>query len=125
MNTPDHDGRRPAAGAPDRCLYCGKPHPEHTDECVCRCRTVVMELRIRYVTEVPRSWGEHDIEFSRNESSRCADNDLAQIAKELHLFDEERDGPWPCACRRSESHYLREATRNDHLEMGYLGSEEP
>lgn len=80
-----------------------------------------MELRIRYVTEVPRSWDVDAIEFSRNESSRCADSDVQQIAEELGLFEDEPDESRVCACSRSASTYLREATEEDHRDLGYLG----
>lgn len=123
MNLPDRDGRRPTAGSPDHCLYCALPYPEHRDDCVCRVRTVVMELRIRYVTEIPLAWDEDMITFSRNESSRCASNDVQQIAKELGLFDEDEDETRPCACSRSESVYLREATEEDHQALAYRDRE--
>lgn len=103
------DGIRPA-GSPTHCLYCSSPKGQHKDDCVCVSRTVVVEMTVRYVIEVPRSWSEDDILFSRNESSRCASNDVAMLGLEAEL---------ECFCKRSEVEFLREATEEDHDALGY------
>ena len=71
---PNDDGIRPA-GKPNACFYCdskvGEPHGE---ECV----AVHKRVRVRYIMEieieVPAHWGQHEVEFHRNDSSWCANN---------------------------------------------------
>lgn len=101
---------------PDRCLYCRARTPEgqeHAADCVLCKRTVVLEMRVRYVTEVPASWTQEDVLFHRNDSSFCLDNDLDQIA------DETATKGAPCLCARAEVSFLREAAEQDHLDLGW------
>jgi hypothetical protein len=50
------DGVR--AGDPDHCFYCQASRGEHTAECVCVTRSVVMRLT---VDVVPRIWSHEDV----------------------------------------------------------------
>jgi hypothetical protein len=112
MNIPVTDnGQRPAVGAVDHCLYCKAPLGTHKVDCVCLQRTVVLEMTVRYIGTVPRSWEESQILFSRNEGTRCKSNDIDQIAAE--------SAAGACPCMRAEIKLIREATEDDHEELGY------
>lgn len=81
----------------DHYLYCRAYTPEgeeHASDCVLRKRTVVLEMRVRYVAEVPADWTQDDILFHRNDGSFCLDNDLDQIAGETSVKGA------PCLCAR-------------------------
>ena len=70
------------AGLPDECFYCKmKMGSEHKTGCVIRCRTVVIEARVRLVQSVPEDWSSDQIEFHLNESSWCASSVLNDIKK--------------------------------------------
>ena len=74
------DGIRPA-GNSTHCFYCQSPKGEHTADCVCRTKTVVIKATIECVVEVPASWDPHDVEFKYNESSHCASNLLRGLGE--------------------------------------------
>lgn len=105
-------GIRPA-GRPDRCFYCqvpaeaGKP-TDHKADCVCRGRTVAVELKTWLVVEVPAAWDEEQIRFHLNDSSHCAGNEIGQLAEEENRVEGEC-----CSCFRTEMKFLREATADD------------
>lgn len=109
----DDDGVRPA-GDPNFCFYCGMPKGKHKDDCVCRQRTVVVEMTIRYVSEVPADWDVHMIEFHKNESSFCLGNDIEQLHQEKNA----RYG-YCNICQRAEVKFIREATADDHEELAW------
>ena len=106
MNLPITDNGVRPAGKNDECFYCRSPVGQHTDECVCVERSVVIKATIEYVVKVPRSWDVDLIEFQRNESSWCADNDLEDLAA---LVAGDR-----CACSSMSFKFEREATEDDH-----------
>lgn len=113
----DDDGVRPA-GDPSRCFYCSAPKGTHTRDCVCRKRTVVMQMTIQYVVDIPVDWDEQMINFHRNESSFCLGNDIEQLAKENKAEEH------ICSiCSRASSIFLREATKQDHKNLRWLGDE--
>lgn len=89
------------------CFYCHQPVSQHSEDCVCITKTVVVEMKVRYMIEVPRHWDQGTIEFHRNESSSCANNDINLLAKYA-------DWEGPCFCGNAEVRYLREATEEDH-----------
>ncbi len=100
------NGVRPA-GAPNLCFYCGNAiQKEHKADCVCRQRTVVVELTLTYVISVPASWTEDDILFHRNDSSFCMNNDLTALAEWANEGNN-------CTCMMSAVKFLREATEYD------------
>ena len=84
---------------PEQCLYCkqvaGQPHGR---ECV----VVEKRAKVRYSFEleigVPHSWGQHEIEFHRNDGSWCADNALT----ELHRLANQQG----CLCNNFHCEFL-------------------
>lgn len=80
---PDDFGIRPG-GKPDECFYClRKVGEQHLRKCVIITRLVRLRVTLRqrgrevsglYVEALPADWSAEDIEFSRNESTWCADN---------------------------------------------------
>lgn len=109
------NGIRPA-GKQDECFYCGVHIGEpHQRDCVLRKRTVVLEMKIQYVVEVPSFWDKASIEFHRNDSSFCSGNDVELIAKQAAAA-----GEHVCnTCARTEVTFVREATEEDMEEMGF------
>ena len=94
------------AAKPGLCFYCDHAvGADHAPDCVVLQRTVVLEMKVRYVASVPRYWSKDDIEFHRNDGSFCLSNDLAQLCKE------DETG---CLCDRAEVAFVREATKEDH-----------
>jgi hypothetical protein len=110
----DDDGVRPV-GRQDECLYCHAPKGEHKADCVVPQRTVVVEMKIRYVTEMPASWTKDEIEFKLNESSSCADNEVRVVCASAEAAPEN----YCNTCRRTEFRFVGEATAEDMEEMGY------
>lgn len=101
--------------AQTHCLYCRQPVPDHSPECTVPQRTVVLEMRIKFVASIPANWDQSMIEFHRNDSSYCSSNDIEQIYKESIQT------PGICTtCRRSEVLFLREATEEDHENFYYV-----
>src|SRR5208283_2580480 len=100
------------------CFYCREPldADTHKPDCVCVKRTVVLEMKIKYVVEVPRSWDVDMINFHRNESSFCSNNDIDTIVRQLKQHKNR------CICFRSETSFVREATEQDHDEMAFTPS---
>jgi len=78
----DDDGIRPA-GNPDECFYCHQKVGTNHNE---KCPIIVKKVRIKYTFTieqfVPAHWTKDDIEFSRNESSRCSNAALKDIILE-------------------------------------------
>lgn len=106
------------AGLSDECFYCNvKIGDEHAKGCVIRSRTVVLDVSIRMVTEVPEDWAVEDIDFRFQESSWCASNiveDLERLAERRH-----------CLCDSVEVAYMREATAQDESDDRlFIGTEE-
>lgn len=102
------NGPRPA-GPPDRCFYCGQPvGGTHEVDCVCRKRTVVIEVTVRFVVAAPESWTKKDIDFHRNHSSSCASNTLDQLTNAHAEMPHDR-----CPCSIMRTKYVRDATPED------------
>lgn len=99
------DGVRPA-GPSTHCFYCDVLKGGHDDSCVLVKRTVVLSMTVEYVVDLPRSWTVEDIEFHRNESTYCKDNEVDYISRMRN-----------CLCCRGTIKFVREATREDHEEM--------
>jgi hypothetical protein len=101
--------------AETHCFYCHEPLGEdtHKPDCVVVTRTVVLEMKIQYVVEVPRDWDEEMIRFHRNDSSFCSNNDVRTINKQLDEHEH------TCVCFRSETRFVREATEEDHESMAF------
>lgn len=130
----------------DRCFYCPSTiGSEHGPECVRRQRTIVVRTVVEHTVLVPEFWDEDLINFSRNESSKCADNILDELARVSDYLDHEKQGrllvPHPdgpagtmtivgaplCFCRAIESTYVREASAEDEFRCGVFaeGREPP
>lgn len=102
------EGIRPA-GSDNNCFYCGEEKGNtHKPECVIRKRTIVMEMKVEIVMEVPEHWDEEMCNFHKNESSWCASN----ILDDLKKLDEKG-----CLCGITKFTYLREATKEDEEEQ--------
>lgn len=108
-----HEGDARPAGKPDECFYCHQPiGMEHKTGCVIRSRTVVMEVTITLVREVPEHWDTDIIEFTWGQGTWCADN----IIETLEKITEDDDH---CLCGQFDSRYVREATAEDEIELGH------
>lgn len=93
------------------CFYCGAAlGEEHRKGCVCRRRTVVVDITFRLVREVPEDWDVEQIEFSLNESSSCASNFIGELT--------DADSDEHCLCSRTTGKFIRDATKED--EEAYL-----
>lgn len=99
------NGVRPA-GSPNMCFYCHSPKGAHREDCVCVTKTVVLEMMIPYVVEVPNSWTAEEIEFQRNDSSFCLGNDSEKIFGEM-----------VCLCGYAKIRYVRDASEEDMQEL--------
>lgn len=122
LPTPPEAGKRdhPSNGpnAKTHCFYCRQLLGQHADDCVCVTRSVVVELKIRYIVEVPQDRSAEDIESHRNLGSFCLANDIHQLEEEANLE------PGLCnICSRAEVRYVREATEEDHEQMPFKQSE--
>lgn len=100
------------AGKPDECFYCNQPIGEqHTPECVCRKRTVMIRISYDLLIDLPVSWTKEDIEHYGNESSNCGDNQLRMLVEQAARVG--------CACHFQKWKVLREATKEDHLKFKF------
>ncbi len=117
-------------GAPsDACFYCReKLGAEHAHTCVHRTKTVLVEIVVKVVREVPEHWDERFINFRYNESSWCSDNDIEEIAKLYEHYMKVRetalvadgallDSNIDCFCGRVHVNYVQEATAEDEAEF--------
>ena len=103
----------PPAGKPGECFWCSaKIGAEHNSSCVCRNRTVVVEIRTRVVKRVPESW---EIDLIENHHSgrirNCAVNNLVDLENLA-----ERNGG--CLCDFTDVVFMREATEKDEEKYG-------
>lgn len=111
-------GERPA-GTPGKCFYCHQPASKHAETCVCIEKSVVIRATIEYVVSVPRSWDKESIEFQRNGSGWCADNDLGALADKLCEHSDS------CACDAMRFEFVRDATEDDHDALPDLTAKPP
>lgn len=120
------NGVRPA-GSPDHCFYCGicVAGQEHLPDCVMRQRTVVLRLEIEFVASVSDYWDEEQIHFHRNEGSYCTGNDIKDIARSCGYEVSPRPGGHlsRCGCETGKVTYVREASEDDHKDLGWRGEE--
>jgi len=114
--TEDDVGNGPCA-RPGLCFQCAVPVGEqHAADCIKRQRTVVVEVKITMVREVPEDWPAEMINFHMNESSWCADNLLPELNAHQARTDAGKVG---CLCAWTEATFVREATAEDVA--GWLG----
>ena len=110
-------GIRPA-GSPNHCFYCNaKKGGIHKKDCVIRSRTIVMEMKIEIVMEVPESWDEEMCNFHKNQGSWCATN-IIDTLKKINKVN-------GCLCSVSEFKYIREATDEDEKSQGVFVNKFP
>lgn len=90
-----------------QCFYCPSAiGSEHASECVCRQRSVVIQVTITYPILVPESWPARTIEFHRNDGSWCSSN----LLEELDALDS-------CLCPLTEFKFVREAGEEDRIAL--------
>lgn len=110
------EGDNRPAGPPDRCFYCNQPHGgQHAQGCVIRSRTVVVSTTIEWVIDVPEDWDAEMIEFSRNDGSRCSDNDVSDLREMIDRMKAEGK----CSCALIRTKFLREATAEDEQDCAW------
>jgi hypothetical protein len=72
-----------------QCFYCHQPiGKEHKFECVLVSKRVRVKAIIEYEIDVPAHWSKEDVEFSRNESSWCADNIVGDLERHIQKMNE-------------------------------------
>jgi hypothetical protein len=96
------------AGPPDACFYChAKVGQEHGFTCVVVQKKVELRVRARlpggveffgrWQTLEPWSWGPHEIEFHKNESSWCCSNFMQERPKGTVVWSDDSgrlEDPW-------------------------------
>jgi hypothetical protein len=99
----------------DHCFYC-KGVTEHGPECVLRRKTVVIRKTVDYVVAVPEFWSPDEIEFHRNEGTRCGGNDLHELAEiigyDLVKNKARQEQEHHCGCF-GRVDFVRDATPDD------------
>jgi hypothetical protein len=129
------EGIRPN-GDPHKCFYCGcSLGRQHALDCVIRQKTVVIDITVRVVVDVPEHWGPDKINFRYNESTSCADNliplidraveSMKRISEDEREFDERPDGKSGCLCEHTRVEYIREATEQDEAAFDLKVAELP
>jgi len=112
----------------DRCCCCGKAiHAEHDPTCVYRRRTIVVDLKLRTVIEVPQSWTDGQIAdwVDAREDLPAFEEVLAsgRVVRHEVWGDEElgdeKDERWRFLFG---SRYWRDALAKDHDWYGYRRS---
>ena len=99
------DGIRPA-GDKNHCFYCGEEKgSQHKNDCVIRCRTIIMEMKINIPMDVPEFWDIEQCEFHKNKGSWCANNILSYLEELIKNHG--------CLCSLTEFTFIREATQED------------
>lgn len=98
------------AGKSDECFWCqAKIGEQHKEDCTNAKRTVMINVSIDTIIDMPFGWSKEDIEFYLNESSSCATNILRHLVKlEGKLKDTNS-----CLCDSISCKYLREAAAGD------------
>lgn len=103
---------RPAS-ALRRCFYCLEPvGGKHKYDCVLVSKTVKVRATVEYEIRVPHVWSGHNVEFSRNEGSACADRFIEEL--EALSGSEKANG---CLCGLVKWEYLSD-TSEAYLEEG-------
>lgn len=92
------------------CFYCHSPiGGEHTKECVCRSRSVVVRFSVELVIEKPITSKPDEIESQYNEGTWCWSNLAAMLERQQ-----------TCLCEFGYAKYIREATQEDHDKSGFM-----
>ncbi len=105
------NGPRPA-GRQDECFYCRHLiGGDHAPGCVCRQKTVMVNITVPVLVEVPEWFEGADI-VKYFTGTYCADNFLASIAHQAKT----REG---CLCGVAKVEFLREATEEDEKAIKY------
>lgn len=92
-----------------KCFYCQEPiGGNHKDDCVTIRKNVLIKVTLEYKITVPNSWDKNDVEFSRSESSWCADNIISELEKEAEKN---------CLCGIATTEYIKD-TSDDFLDEG-------
>ncbi len=74
--------KRPVDPRATCCFYCRQPiGSPHERDCVLILRRVRIKMTVEYEIDAPATWDSRLIDFSRNESSWCASNALAELEK--------------------------------------------
>lgn len=98
------------AGNPNECFYCHRQLGEqHSEECVIRTKTVVVDFNFRTVLAVPEKWSNDNIEYHYN--NRCPDDILREFAERENKIGR-------CTCDISEVTFIRDATWEDESNYG-------
>ena len=89
----------------EKCYYCKNSIGElHKSDCVMRCRTITVDIKIKTVLEIPQFWDKKEIDFYLNDSSVCSNYFIDLIKKHE---------PKDCWCYLCSFEYIREATKID------------
>lgn len=93
-----------------QCFYCdGNLGEPHEDDCVCREKTVIVDVTIQMMIDVPSSWDKEHIEWHYNEYT-CTVNNWSMIQDHI-------DTHAGCWCGKTE--------REDHLRISYVRDATP
>ncbi len=96
-----------------QCFYCHNPiGAVHKADCVAVQKKVTIELTVRYEISVPNHWSKEDVEFNRNDGTRCADNNI----EELTALCNSEDKAGRCLCRLSKVKYIGDVPRIPFLD---------
>ena len=74
-------------------------------------RQVVVEMTVRYVTDVMADADVDFIHFAKNDGCWCTSNDIDMLKR--------MSDAGHCVCFQSEIRYLREASQEDKDTLGY------
>jgi hypothetical protein len=97
-----------------QCCWCHATlGQDHEVQCVRRKRTVMIQVTLEVLVEVPEHWTEENINFYYGESSWCGSN----IIPELKKYEKDNR----CICDRYKGvDYVREATVKDEKRAGIV-----
>ena len=104
------------------CHFCAKNiGQEHTQDCLCRRKTIVVELRVKVIIDVDQSETAEQLkrdDLLETEILSPDFDEFRRVFKEpAHMrTDEERFEYWKL---RGSGHYLRDATEEDHRNFGW------
>ena len=103
------------------CFYCkAQLGTEHNAGCVLRKRTVIVDVTLRVIADVPEDWDEGTIEYGALGRGGCVDNVIneltAQLARWEALKEANNGEKSRCFCLwgdDEEVKFVREATAED------------
>lgn len=103
------------------CFYCREPMGgQHKPECVIVAKSVVLQMTIDVIVDVPRHWDASTIEFKYEGSSWCADNLLRELGEWADRDDRDGESELVCSCSVARFTLLRDATEDDHARLPVL-----